>query len=228
MLKNNQFKTILLISGGVILFMFALSGWAVFQIPADAKIPVHWGIDGQPDRYGGRFEGLFLMPLIMTAVVALLAVVPKIEPRRFNLDQSIKPYRAVWLGLLLFFGLLHTALVISALGRAVPISLIISAGLGLLFMVIGNYMGKVRSNFMFGIRTPWTLASDLSWDKTHRLGGKLFMAAGGAILLAGLFATPTFAFQVMMVGTLGTVIVTFVYSYLIWRQDPAVQQTRQG
>ncbi|MCB0026848.1 MAG: SdpI family protein, partial [Anaerolineales bacterium] len=113
----------------------------------------------------------------MIGVVGLIAAIPFIEPRRSNLAMSRTAYVALWAVLLFYFLVLHVILVINALheagvvafnldvGRLVPISV------GVLFVVIGNYLGKIRSNYMMGIRTPWTLASDLAWDKTHRLGG---------------------------------------------------------
>ena len=48
-------------------------------------------------------------------------------------------------------------------------------------------MGQIRSNFMMGIRTPWTLSSDLAWEKTHRLGGWLFMVAGALMIVGSWF-----------------------------------------
>ena len=89
--------------------------------------------------------------------------------------------------------------------------------MGILFIVIGNYLGKIRSNYMMGIRTPWTLSSDLAWDKTHRLGGKLFMLAGLLLLLSALFLPVTWWVYVMLGTLFPMLIVLFVYSYLVWR-----------
>ena len=211
----------------VLVAMFALSGWAWTQIPADTQIPTHFGVDGQPDSYGGKFEGLFLMPLVSVAVMVLMAFVPRFEPRRRNMQMSGKAYRALWIVLGLFFLALHVSIVLTALGYNVPMNLVISIALGLMFVVIGNYMGKIRSTFMFGIRTPWTLASDLSWNKTHRLGGKLFVASGLAILITGIFA-PSLMVWVMLAFLAGVVLISFVYSYLVWRSDPEVQTQPQS
>ena len=92
-MTNNNNNTIklrnyLIFSGIVAAIMFGLSAWAWGQIPADAQIPVHWGINGEPDRYGGKFEGLLLMPIIITAVAILLAIVPRIEPDQERADVS--------------------------------------------------------------------------------------------------------------------------------------------
>ncbi|MEM7799788.1 MAG: SdpI family protein, partial [Chloroflexota bacterium] len=182
-------RNLLLISGLMLAVLFSISIWAWLALPAGEQIPVHWGPNGEPDRYGGKFEGLILLPLIAAAVVGLLAVVPRIDPKGENILRSGKAYRALWIGMLFFFLLLHAALISSIMGVNVPVEVIVPLGVGILFMVIGNFMGKVRRNYMFGIRTPWTLASSRSWDKTHRVGGWLFMLLGLVIIISSLIGS---------------------------------------
>lgn len=220
-IKNN--RRYLLFGLFVLLAMFALSNWAWINIPDDVQIPTHFGPDGQPDDYGGKFEGLLLLPLVSGAILTLLLFVPRIEPRRSNILRSGKAYGAFRVAIMLFFLALHTSIVLTVLGYNVPLNSVLSVTVGILFMVIGNYMGKIRSTFTFGIRTPWTLSSDLSWNKTHRLGGKLFMLSGLAILVCGLFA-PNLLFPVLLIAPLGTVGVTLIYSYTVWKGDPEAQR----
>ena len=75
-----------------------------------------------------------------------------------------------------------------------------SSGPASLFVVIGNYLPKVRPNYMMGIRTPWTLTSDLAWDRTHRLGGRLFVLEGIVFILLGLVRPPAESFVVVLIG----------------------------
>lgn len=217
-MKKNEFTTLYWLSGAIVALMFLVSVWGWVQVPAEAQIPVHWGIDGTPDRYGGKFEGLMLMPLVALAVSVLLAAVPQIDPRKLNIAQSAKAYRVTWGGMLIFFFVLHLVLVAAAVGYDVSVGTIVPVGIGILFIVMGNYMGKIRSNYMFGIRTPWTLASDLAWNKTHRLGGKLFMGLG-LVMLTALW-WPAFAFSMMMVWIVVMLVVLFIYSYYVWKSDP--------
>lgn len=202
------------------ILMFALSAWAWMQLPGDAQIPVHWGIDGQPDRYGGKFEGLLLTPLLFVGVIALFAVIPHIEPRRAHLLSSHQAYRAVWWVMLLFFGGLHVVLILNVLGYPVGVGRFVPLGVGVMFLVIGRYMGRIRSNFLFGIRTPWTLTSERSWQRTHMWGGRLFMLLGALLAITGLFPLSGFWFGLLMGGVLVMVVGLFVYSYLVWRDDP--------
>lgn len=224
MVQKNQFnlKTTWLISVVVVLMMVGLSAWAWVQLPADASIPVHWNAAGQVDRYGGKAEGLLLLPAVVVGVLVLFNVIRYIDPLRVNIERSGQAYRAVLLGTLFFMAVLHVGAVLSAVGYPINIGLLAAPAVGLMFIVMGNYMGKIRRNYMFGVRTPWTLASELSWNKTHRLSGKLFVLSGVLVILASLWSS-VWAFYVMMATILGTVLFTMIYSYWVWKSDPSVQ-----
>ena len=219
-----NFKNILIVSGVVAVGMFALSLWAWGQLPSGAQIPVHWGPNGEPDRYGGKFEGLMLMPLIFLGITALLAVVPRIDPRRGNILRSQGAYQAVWWVMVAFFALLHVALIFNVLGYNVDIGRLVPAGVGLMFVVIGAYMGRIRSNFMFGIRTPWTLTSELAWRKTHHWGGRAFVLLGVLLAISGLFPMGEIWVWLVIIGAITVTVGLFVYSYFVWKQDPSAER----
>ena len=89
----------------------------------------------------------------------------------------------------------------------------------MLFVVLGNVLGKVTKNFFVGIRTPWTLASDEVWLRTHRLGGRVFVLAGLAVVLSGLAGGGV---APLLVAVFTAAFVPIVYSYIIYRrlEDP--------
>lgn len=213
---------------GTVGLMIAVSLWAWGQLPAGAQIAVHWNAAGEVDRYGSVWEGLFLMPSMIGLISVLFYFIPKIDPRRSNIAQSGTAYRAAWIGMLVFMSILHIALVLNALGYAVNIGLIVPVMVGILFLIIGNYMGKIRSNFMFGIRTPWTLSSELSWNKTHRLGGRLFMVIGLLMIATGLLPMTELWVYILLGAIFLMVAVLFVYSYLIYRTDPQVDGQKEA
>ena len=151
-------------------------------------------------------------------------LIAKIEPRIQNLKQSTKAFTVVSIcvgGILL---LMHTVTVTVASGLEINATTVVAAAIGVLFVVTGNYMVKIRSNFSFGVRTPWTLSSELSWNKTNRLAGKFLMALGLLTLI--LAFTTTSLFLICVCGGLLLLIVAWscVYSYHIWRNDPQSQQ----
>jgi uncharacterized membrane protein len=116
-------------------------------------------------------------------------------------------------------------MLLQALGWPVEVVTVISVGVSLLLAIVGNYLGKVRSNFSFGIRTPWTLSSERSWHKTHRLGGKLLFGIGIGGAIAALAHANQLFLLLILGGTIGTTLFLILYSYIVWRNDPEQQST---
>jgi uncharacterized membrane protein len=113
------------------------------------------------------------------------------------------------------------AVVVTALGYNVSMNMLACSGTGAMFLVMGNYLGKVRSNYVFGVRTPWTLASELSWNKTHRLAGRMFVACGALLIVAALTGISGTLLLSILIGSISVaVIIPTVYSYFVWRNDP--------
>ncbi len=217
-------RPLLVLGGAIVVAMLAVSAWAWPQIPDGASIPVHWDANGVADGYGPKWLGLLGIPAVALGIVALLAVLPRIEPRRRNLERSSTAYLATGIAVIGFLAVLHLFAVLAAMGNETDITAVALIGTGVLFMVIGNFLGKTRSSWFFGIRTPWTLSSDLSWARTHRMGRWVFVASGAAIIVTTILFGGMAAVWVML-ATLGTgIAATFVYSYLVWRDDPARQQ----
>ena len=217
---SRPFRTALIGSLLILAAATALAFWAWEKIPADTRIPIHWNVKGEADGFTGRI-GIWYTVFGIAGITALLAIVPLLEPRKGHLLQSSRAYQAVWLALVGFFGLLHAIIVVSALGHEISINRWICIGIGLLFAVVGNYLGKTRSNFILGIRTPWTLSSERSWRRTHRLGGLLFLLFGIEILLLGIFnVSGKPLFYSLIAGMLVVVPAPLIYSYVVWKNDP--------
>lgn len=213
-------RTLVIVGGAFVVAMLAVSAWAWPQIPADAEIPIHWGLDGQPDGFGPKWVGLLGIPLVGAATVGLLALVPRIEPRRRNLERSGTAYVAIGIVVIAFLAVLHLFAVLAALGNEADIAALATIGSGVTFIVIGNFLGKTRSSWFFGIRTPWTLSSERSWTRTHRAGGVAFIVVGVIVVLATIVLGAEAAIWVML-GGLGAVVAGLVaYSYVVWRDDP--------
>src|SRR5262249_13967308 len=94
----------------------------------------------------------------------------------------------------------------------------ITVTLGVMLAVVGNWLGKIRRNFWVGIRTPWTLANERVWERTHRVGGKLMMLFGVALAVSGAFASPTVVFGVTIAGAVGLAGWSLIYSYVIYHR----------
>lgn len=197
------------------MFLAAVISWP----SAPDRIPVHWGVNFQPDRYGGKFEGLLAIPLLGLGLYALLLFLPRIDPGRANYPRFAGAYAAIRIALTAFlagvYGLIHLWI------RGVEWSLrtIMPLLLGALFVVVGNFMGKIRPNWFVGIRTPWTLSSKRAWARTHRLGGWVFVLYG-LLWMASALVRRYWSMLVPMVVLAAGVVLLVVYSYFAWRSDP--------
>jgi uncharacterized membrane protein len=211
-------------AGLVALGMLLVSLWAWPQIPAEAQVPIHWGLDGRADGWAPKPIALLGLPLLTVGLALLLAFAPRLDPRYANVQRSATAYWAVAFGSLALLAIVHVAATLVATGRSLNIGMVVSVAVGALFVVVGNFLGKTRSSWIFGIRTPWTLSSELAWTRTHRLGGYLFVLLGIAVILVA-FVAPGGPDAFVLLGGLALVILTVVsYSYLVWRDDPDRQR----
>src|SRR5262249_54403774 len=144
---------------------------------------------------------------------------PWIDPRRSAYEAFARGYQIIRVATVLFCAAVHATILLVAFGHRVDVSLVVPLGTGILFCILGNFMGKFRPNWFIGVRTSWTLSSTASWNKTNRLAGRLFMLTGMAtIALALLHHAWTLAIVLGLVALM--VFWLPLYSYLIWRQDP--------
>ena len=148
-----------------------------------------------------------------------MMLLPLFDPGRANYRNFAKTYNVLRVVLVAFMAMLYAATVAAAFGRHVDITSVAFLGTAVLFFIIGNVMGKIRPNWFVGVRTPWTLSSKLSWDKTHRLAGWLFLLMGAAFAVVA-FVHNTWAFAAMLIFDAICLVWIVVYSYLVYRSDP--------
>lgn len=200
--------------------MFLLTAWAWGQLPPDAQIPTHWNASGDVDQTSSKAFGLMFAPLLSLAMLALFTVLPAIEPRREHLEASATAYAVAWSGIALLLALIHAGIVLAAFGYDVPMDRAMPLLIGFLFLGLAWAMPRIQSNFMLGIRTPWTLSSEYSWQRTHAAGRWVFGAIGIAMVAMGLVGVGEQGFMVVIGGAVAASLALAGYSYLMWRQDP--------
>ncbi len=216
LLTRNLIAVVALLLLGTLAYAF----WAIGQVPADTLVPTHWNAAGEVDGWGSRWT-MLLGPGIQLFMLALFPVIAKVEPRRQHMEMSFGPLRTLIVAMSVFFAGLSVMIIQSSLGEEVDVSRWMIIGMGGLFIVLGNMMGKIRSTFTFGVRTPWTLSSEKSWVATHRLTGRIWTVLGLVVLVAGIIGyTGEVTLFVFLGGILGSVVVVTVYSYFVWRDDP--------
>lgn len=202
--------------GIVLLCSVGVAVW--FDTALPERVPVHWNWRGEVDGWGPRWQITWALTGLIFGIVALTLVLPLLGPFRGNFEKFRNAYGAIVLAISTAFLGLQTVISLAASGKPVDIGSAICVILGALFVALGNWLGKVRRNFYVGIRTPWTLANDYVWERTHRLGGKLFVLVGLACVLAGFVLPAWVCFIVLMSGVLGAALTSVLYSLICYRR----------
>ncbi|MDD4062703.1 MAG: DUF1648 domain-containing protein [Candidatus Pacebacteria bacterium] len=207
-------KTRLLILSVSLLF-FVISIY-VYPLMPD-MVASHWDMAGEADGYSSKFWGLFLIPIISLVILILLIVVPKIDPLKDNINKFRDYFDKFILVFLTFFLYLHILTIAYNLEYYFNFTQFLTPAFGFLFYYIGILIGKAQRNWSIGIRTPWTLSSDFVWDKTHKLGSKLFKLSGVIALVS--IILPKYAIVFVLVPVLISSLYVLVYSYIIYNKN---------
>ena len=182
------------------------------QLPENMVI--HWGLDGQPDGLGSIAFAVFFAPLIMLAAQWVCIFFTAKDPG--NKGRNQKPLNLVLWIIPLVSNLCSGMMYALSLGLDISVSNIMTAAMGLMFAVIGNYLPKCRMNSTMGIKVPWAYTSEENWNATHRFGGRVWVIGGLTITLCALL--PGYlSFIVMFVGIFVLVFLPIIYSYRFYR-----------
>ncbi|MBU1348479.1 SdpI family protein [Patescibacteria group bacterium] len=180
-------------------------------------IPTHWGIEGVPKGWSPKTWGAWIMPPMSLAFLVLFPFLSKLDPKRENYEKFKQPWSVIQTSLvaLLAYMFLVTNFVTfypqynDMVGRAVVL------GIGVLFVVLGNVMGKVRQNYFIGLKTPWTLDNPEVWQKSQRFAGWAFVISGLVFIIESIIWIAIMPVFVVMMGVM--VLMPIVYSYLLSR-----------
>lgn len=206
-------KKLLLLTSIVILFpiLWGVTIWS--QLPN--QIPIHFNVADQADNFQSKPLVVFGLPLFLLLVHLFVIFVTARDPKNQTMNEKMGKV-IYWLTPIVSLSISYL-IYSKALGSTTNPSIFFSALLGLIFVIMGNYMPKLKVNHTVGIRLPWTLQSEENWYKTHRLAGKLWVLGGLILLLeAGLqFAVP----YVMGIVILTIVFIPVMYSYQLSRKN---------
>lgn len=194
----------------------AVSVWAYPQLPP--TVATHWSLRGTPDGFSSRGWAVAIIPLVILLMTGLFNVLPKLDPRRENYAKFLGTYWLIANAVIVFMLIAHGMIIATGLGYSVKIDRLMPIGVGVLFIILGNYLTRVEPNWFVGIRTPWTLSSDTVWRKTHRTGGWL-MVLGGFVVAACAFL-PHGAFLPLFVTAIVIMaVIPIVQSYVLWKRE---------
>ena len=182
-----------------------------------AQFATHWGVSGQANGYSSVWIGILLMPAIILGMSLILLYVPKIDPRRANIERFRGEYNGFVVAFAIFFAYIQVLTLAWNLGVQFNMNRLIVPAMGIFIFYSGILIGKAKQNYFIGIRTPWTLDSNTVWEKTHQRGGLLFKAAGLLALLGWIWPEQSFVFLTAPLLLITAYIV--VYSYVLYRRE---------
>ncbi|MFY2249354.1 SdpI family protein [Priestia megaterium] len=198
--------------------LLTLVAWLIALPHLPATMPIHWGANGEADGFATKINAMILTVGIMVLIYFVIAFVPRIDPRKENYKYFSKTYNILLNAVLLLFFFVNMSTILQGLGYNVPMSYIAPIMAGLVFIIIGNYLQRVRSNYFMGIRTPWTLSNENVWKKTHRLSGKLFFI-GGLLILISAFLPNGYKSGIMWGSIVLCVAIPYLYSYVAYKKE---------
>jgi len=200
----------------VLIILMFVSGFLLYEKMPE-KMPIHWNSEGKIDGYGSRFVGLFLMPIITLAIYILMSLIPYIAVYQKNIKSFYFYYFGFKVAFVLFMSVLFIITLLPNLNVNINMNYLILPLIAGLIYFSGILMDKSKRNYFIGIRTPWTLASDNVWNKTHKLGGKGFKII--AIFMVLCVFIGKYAIFVSVGALILFVVYLFYYSYSVYKEE---------
>ncbi len=177
------------------------------------RMPIHWDIKGNPDNYGTKAFATIGLPLIMAGLNLITHFALNSDPKRANSSVVLKAIGKLTIPFLTVT--LVPITIFAGLGYDLPIEKIVPAFVGILFIIIGNYLPKSKQNYTVGIKLPWTLNNETNWNKTHRLAGYLWIV-GGVMMFVNSFLQ-IFWMPVFIIIMSCLVFIPVIYSYILYK-----------
>jgi uncharacterized membrane protein len=185
-----------------------------------AQMPTQWDASSHPGTYRPKALATLILPCANLALAVLLMVLPRIDPRYAGYDAETKAslwhtFSIMRRTFTLFISIVAVLLMVYPLHPALPFIPILIVGMAVLLVIFGNLLSKLRPNWFFGIRTPWTMESRDVWVKTHRLGGRLMIGGGFCLLVLLVPPIKPYFVWVLLAIMAFMAIVPVVYSYIV-------------
>ena len=206
---KNQKKTIIFTT---ILCLLPIVAGLIFWDQLPEQVAIHFNSAGEPDNFAPKALAVLGLPVFLAVIHLFCLFMTDKDPKRQNISAASKmlvlwvcPFIS-WLGMSMTIGF-----ALEAVGNITPV---VSVCLGILFMVIGNYLPKCLPSYTVGIKLPWTLHDEGNWRYTHRIGGWCFTIAGLIVLIGGILG---FIWTILPALAVAAIVPT-VASYLYYKK----------
>ncbi len=219
-----------------ILALLTLASTIIMLFIFPDTIPVHFDINGIADRWGSKYE-MLIMPIMAIACLFMFEGISKFYTSRLNKDISDKQKSEIrsnlsvlkivtWVMLLLFL-VMNVFFLYSSYSQVYPeknlpefdVIRAVCITMGVVFIVMGNYMPKTRRNSTIGFRFPWTLYNDTTWIKSNRFASYVMMIAGIVSIVCTIFATEFVSILILLGSVLISIPIIMVYAYTVYRDE---------
>lgn len=214
---NNNKKTNIIV---IVISIIALVILMAFYPSLPDIIPVHWNMEGQVDGTGSKSTLFFLWGVLVVSNI-IIGFAEKIDPKKESYQKFTKVFNIFRVIFALFMtGVLITNILLAIYPNMFNINNFMFPAMGVLFILMGNYMPKVKHNYTFGIKTPWTLADETVWNKTHRMAGPLWIVGGLLIVAIGLINNlGKILLPVLIMDFAVMTFVPMIYSFVLFKKQ---------
>lgn len=206
----------MIITSIICLIPFFIS--TIFYKSLPDQVATHFGFNGMPDGYSSKMFAAFGLPLIMLVINFISNFTIDNDPKKANASKRIKII-GKWTVPILSV-LMQSSIITNAVGIKISISMYVSIGLGILIMIIGNYLPKCKQNYTVGIKTPWTLNNEEVWNKTHKISGYLWVVGGFIITISSFIGFESIMFIVLIIIAVAPIL----YSYILYKNMKHLHQ----
>ena len=174
----------------------------------------HFDMNGEPNGWSSKAFTVFGLPVFIAVINVLCTVVTENDPRRHKYPEKMMKLVywicpvVSWICMAATYGYEFGLSQQKMLG-------FVYLFVGVIFIVLGNYMPKVKQNYYLGIKLPWTYKSEENWNKTHRMAGKLWVV-GGILFIVNIFVKIKWMELVIMFAM---ILIPTLYSYLYSKKE---------
>lgn len=219
---------------GVSLFSLVITAIALQFMPD--SVPMHYDLAGNIDRWGSKYENLLFPGIILLLSFFWHCLIAHYEKKAAKAPDEKKSAEAlanakvlkiVGVVMAAIFTVEQLFILYSAYREAregaakayIDIGKVSCILLGILFLILGNFMPKTRKNAIAGVRVSWSVYNDTTWRKSNRFGGAALMAAGAAVIVTSVFVRASMAVVLSLVYILGATVVTLLYSRSVYKEE---------
>ncbi|MGW7898075.1 SdpI family protein [Staphylococcus xylosus] len=212
-MKNNKM--------GLLVWGLCLITWIISFSFLPNEIAMQYNDDGSVSWSINKFLGALIFMGIVTFIYVYYLILPILDPKKRNYKSFTSTYSLIVTTVLIIVYFAEILIIVSNIGITMKPDIVINLILALLFIVIGNYFQKLRTNWFIGLRTPWTLSNEKNWKKTHRFTGRIYIILGLIFIIFTFLSVPT-NWLVLILLVLFASVIPFIYSFIIYQRDNQV------